>query len=102
MVKKMRLIDADELIEHIRKDPLFELVDRYGIVGVIASSPTVDVKKMNKVISGYSVIDGYSPVESTTTRATGTGVEHNWDEIYKYGGYQTGWVCPICGRVNAP
>lgn len=48
------------------------------------------------------VIDGYSPVESTTTRATGTGVEHNWDEIYKCGGYQTGWVCPVCGRVNAP
>lgn len=88
----MRLIDADELIEHIRKDPLFELVDRYGIVGVIASSPTVEVKKMN------NVIDGYSPVESTTIRATGTGVEHNWDKI----GYQTGWVCPICGRINAP
>lgn len=48
------------------------------------------------------VNDGYSPVESTTIRATGTGVEHNWDEIYKYGGYQTGWVCPICGKVNAP
>lgn len=46
------------------------------------------------------VIDGYSPVESTTARATGTGVEYNWDK--RYIGYKTGWVCPVCGRVNAP
>lgn len=32
----------------------------------------------------------------------GTGVEYNWGEIYKYGGYQTGWRCPACGRINAP
>ena len=39
----MRLIDADALIEHLRKDPLFDLVERYGIVDVIDSRPTIDI-----------------------------------------------------------
>ena len=36
-----RLIDADELVNHLRKDPLFDLVERYGISGVIESRPTI-------------------------------------------------------------
>lgn len=48
----MRLIDADELIEHLRKDPLFELVERYGIVDVIDSRPTVGVKHGEWLRSG--------------------------------------------------
>lgn len=36
-----RLIDGDELIEHISKDPLFDLVERYGVSGVIESRPTI-------------------------------------------------------------
>ena len=35
-----RLIDKDELLSHIKKDPLFSLVERYGISGVIESRPT--------------------------------------------------------------
>lgn len=38
----MRLIDADALIEHLRKDPLFCLVEPYGITEVIEAEPTVD------------------------------------------------------------
>ena len=38
----MRLIDADAMIEHLRKDPLFDFVERYGITGVIEAQPTVD------------------------------------------------------------
>lgn len=37
----MRLIDADALIEHLKKDPLFSLVERYGITGVIEAAPTI-------------------------------------------------------------
>lgn len=33
--------DADELINHLRKDPLFDMVERYGITGVIKSRPTI-------------------------------------------------------------
>ena len=38
----MRLIDADALIQHLQKDPLFELVEQYGITSVIEVQPTVD------------------------------------------------------------
>lgn len=38
----MRLIDADAFIERIKKDPLFPLVERYGLTGVIETQPTVD------------------------------------------------------------
>ena len=36
-----RLIDADELLSHLSKDPLFDLVERYGVSGVIESRPTI-------------------------------------------------------------
>lgn len=36
-----RLIDGDELVKHLRKDPLFDLVEQYGISGVIKSRPTL-------------------------------------------------------------
>lgn len=38
----MRLIDADRLITRLRKDPLFCLVEPYGIIGVIEAEHTVD------------------------------------------------------------
>ncbi|MBR2653998.1 MAG: hypothetical protein IKD59_05515 [Lachnospiraceae bacterium] len=38
----MRLIDADAFLERIKKDPLFPLVERYGLSGVIENEPTVD------------------------------------------------------------
>lgn len=44
----MRLIDADALVEHMRKDPLFPLVDRYGVTGVIEAAPTIDPVKHGK------------------------------------------------------
>ena len=36
-----RLIDKDELLSHLKKDPLFSLVERYGVSGVIESRPTI-------------------------------------------------------------
>lgn len=38
----MRLIDADALLEKLRRDPLFEFVEQYGISGVIDNAPTID------------------------------------------------------------
>lgn len=38
----MRLIDADAFLERTSKDPLFPLVERYGLSGVIQNEPTVD------------------------------------------------------------
>lgn len=38
----MRLIDADALLNRMQEDPLFDLVERYGVSGVINAEPTVD------------------------------------------------------------
>lgn len=38
----MRLIDADSLLKRMQNDPLFDLVERYGVSGVIEAEPTVD------------------------------------------------------------
>mgnify|MGYP002523094974 CR=1 FL=1 len=37
-------IDRNALIEHIKKDPLFDFVEQYGITGVIESFPPADVQ----------------------------------------------------------
>ena len=38
----MRLIDKDALLKRMQNDPLFDLVERYGVSGVINAEPTVD------------------------------------------------------------
>lgn len=38
----MKLIDADALIARLKKDPLFCLVEQYGITGVIEAEPAID------------------------------------------------------------
>lgn len=40
----MRLIDADALIEHLKNDPLFDLVEQYGLTGVIEAEITIDAE----------------------------------------------------------
>lgn len=35
--------DTDALIEYLEKDPLFPLVERYGITNVIKTFPSADV-----------------------------------------------------------
>lgn len=40
----MRLIDADAFLERTSKDPLFPLVERYGLSSVIQNEPTVDAE----------------------------------------------------------
>lgn len=39
-------IDREAFIAHLRNDPLFDLVDRYGIVSVIKAFPASDVRKV--------------------------------------------------------
>ena len=41
-------IEREKLIEHLRKDPLFDLVERYGITGVIESIPAADVRPVKR------------------------------------------------------
>lgn len=37
-------IEKTSFIEHLKKDPLFDLVEQYGITGVIESFPAADVQ----------------------------------------------------------
>lgn len=37
MAKMAEFIEREKLIEKLKKDPLFDLVERYGITGVIES-----------------------------------------------------------------
>lgn len=69
----MRLIDADELIEHLRKDPLFELVERYGIVDVINSRPTVDIKTIKAYSAGYE--------QGRLDKAVESGQRGRWERL---------------------
>ena len=47
----MRLIDADAFLERIKKDPLFPLVERYGLSRVIENEPTVDAIPIRFIIN---------------------------------------------------
>ena len=38
------MIDADALLKRMQNDPLFDLVERYGVSGVINAEPTVDTE----------------------------------------------------------
>lgn len=80
----MRLIDADALLNRMQEDPLFDLVERYGVSGVIEAEPTVDAvpvirckdcKHQEKYFhadrrrkdGGYNIywcdlVDGYAPL----------------------------------------
>lgn len=61
-----RLIDANALKKHLHKDPLYPLVEKYGMDGVIDAQPTIDavpiefiqkridqLKEMNGLIFEY-------------------------------------------------
>lgn len=41
-------ISREALIGHLQKDPLFDLVERYGITGVINSIPAADVRPVRR------------------------------------------------------
>ena len=47
----MRLIDADALLNRMQKDPLFYLVEIYGVSGVINAEPTVDAIPIQYILT---------------------------------------------------
>ena len=80
-------IDRNALIEHIRKDPLFDLVEQYGITGVIESFPVADVQLVKH---GKNLKEEYP----TLFQCSVCGCE-DWDTSeVNYGEYN---YCPNCG-----
>ena len=47
----MRLIDVDALLKRMQEDPLFDLVERYGVSGVINAEPTVDAIPIQYILT---------------------------------------------------
>ena len=47
----MRLIDKDALLKRMQEDPLFDLVERYGVSGVINAEPTVDAIPIQYILT---------------------------------------------------
>lgn len=47
----MRLIDKDALLKRMQNDPLFDLVERYGVSGVIKAEPTVDAIPIQYILT---------------------------------------------------
>ena len=68
-------IDRNALIEHMKKDPLFDLVEQYGITGVIESFPVADVQP----------------------------VKHGrWIDKNPQDKYDPRCICSVCGSVEFP
>lgn len=80
--KNMRLIDADALLNRMQKDPLFDLVERYGVSGVIEAEPTVDAvpvircKDCKYAIDEYGDGDCYCRNERSMLRYIGVDWNH--------------------------
>jgi hypothetical protein len=45
------MIDADALLKRMQNDPLFDLVERYGVSGVIEAEPTVEAIPTDWIIT---------------------------------------------------
>ena len=82
-------IDRNALIEHMKKDPLFDLVEQYGITGVIESFPAADVQPVKH---GKNIKKEYP----TLFQCSVCGCE-DWDTSeVNYGKYN---YCPNCGAM---
>lgn len=59
----MRLIDADALLRRMRMDPLFSIVEQYGVSGVIDAEPTVDAIPVEWINRWYDRNYMYADIE---------------------------------------
>ena len=87
----MRLIDADALIEHLKNDPLFDLVEQYGLTSVIETEITIEAEPVRHgqwigISDGDA--DGYPVYDEWECSECGVVFEDE-KPPYKY--------CPNCG-----
>ena len=81
----MKLIDKDALLNRMQKDPLFDLVERYGVSGVINAEPTVDAEPVRH---GHWEIYVISPFDGEDVKCSECG-ERGCAPYWNY--------CPNCG-----
>lgn len=73
-----RYIDADALLERMKRDPLFTLVEKYGVSGVIEAEPTADVAEVKHGKWIYTM------------------------EILERGGHISASKCSVCKKLIFP
>ena len=83
-----RYIDAEKLLSRMKQDPLFPIVERYGISGVIEAEPTADVVEVKHG-------KWYRPREWTTK--TYRRLCTNCQNVAYYCGTGDYKFCPNCG-----
>lgn len=86
----MRLIDADDLMARLRKDPLFGLIEPYGIERVIAAALTIEAEPVRRGRWDKGVNDKWVCSEC----GVGNMYAYSWD----IKGYKLqDRYCPHCG-----
>ena len=73
----VRLIDADALLKRMQEDPLFDLVERYGVSGVINAEPTVDAIPIQYILTTIREWNRYGYAESAEALEI---LVMNWDK----------------------
>ena len=73
----VRLIDADALLKRMQEDPLFDLVERYGVSGVINAEPTVDAVPIQYILTTIREWNSYGYAESAEALEI---LLMNWDK----------------------
>ena len=73
----MKLIDADALLNRMQEDPLFDLVERYGVSGVINAEPTVDAIPVEWLKERYK-IEGYGTEDYFRKAYAVKGIIADW------------------------
>lgn len=87
-------IDRDAFIAHIRKDPLFGMVEQYGITGVIKAFPAADVQP---VVHGKWIKNEGIGVQGVGWHCSVCKENDVWAFIDKGEKTQDDLYCPNCG-----
>lgn len=90
----MRLIDADQLLQKLQKDPLFPFVEEYGITRVIEAAPTIEAEPIRH---GRWIHREYREYNSRTSIAL-ISIDFYKCSVCGYSSrVDTDNYCPTCG-----
>lgn len=92
----MRLIDADQLLQKLQKDPLFPFVEEYGITRVIEAAPTIV-----DLVDEQPTVDAVEVVRCKDCKYGEPNGQHGC-KCYHYKLYETHEMSPndFCSRAE--
>lgn len=70
----MRLIDADAYLQKLKADPLYSLIERYGVEETIEAMPTIDAEPNAETEEKTT----YAFIKSTEKHTMIEGYVKNW------------------------